>query len=55
VLGLATGGCLFSLLTLLFSGAMMLKTQPCWESCGGLLFFLLSAKAFSADDLSVAS
>jgi hypothetical protein len=32
VLGLATGGCLFSLLTLLFSGAMTVQTQPRHES-----------------------
>jgi hypothetical protein len=34
VLGLATGGCFFSLLTLLFSGAMTLKTLTSPESCG---------------------
>jgi hypothetical protein len=39
VLGFATGGCFFSLLTLLFSGAIVLKTRPLWESFGGFADF----------------
>jgi hypothetical protein len=39
VLGLATGGCLFSLLTLLFSGAVTMKTQLCRESFGSSPIF----------------
>src|ERR1019366_3379320 len=38
VLGLATGGALFSLLTLLFSGAMILKTRLSQESFGAFQF-----------------
>jgi hypothetical protein len=39
VLGFATGGCFFSLLTLLFSGAIVLKTQPSRESFGRFVDF----------------
>jgi hypothetical protein len=39
VLGFATGGRFFSLLTLLFSGAIVLKTQPSRESFGGFVDF----------------
>jgi hypothetical protein len=41
VLGFATGGCLFSLLTLLFSGALNLKTQLLRESFGHSRIFPL--------------
>src|ERR1700691_3280374 len=39
VLGLATGGCLFSLLTLLFSGALRVQTQSRRKSFEGFFFF----------------
>src|SRR5260370_12526860 len=53
VLGLATGGCLFSLLTLLFSGGIILKTQVRWESFAERFRFLRSVpNSFFANKLS---
>jgi hypothetical protein len=50
VLGLATGGCLFSLLTLLLSGGMRLQTPRREESfAGGAIF----SNLLSRSELSV--